>query len=301
MKIKKFTVAGCFLLSGLAVASAQVKLSFNPAKGAKYEYAMQIAQTVEQNAMGQKIPMETEMDITYLMEIRDKTPQETQAQFTYRDISCMISSPVMKMGYDSKNPVENPSEMDRVLGMMFGTLIGKPFTINVAPDGSVKSVSGMDAIAGNMTQAIASGGQTAAQVGASMKQQFSDDAMKNMFEQSLKIYPAGAVKPGDSWNVESTVTLSGMNTAINTKYTLKEVRKNEAAIAMEATVNMQPGAGMEGNFSGTQTGTMLVNVKTGMPVSSELSQNIKGSLKTQGIDISMDMNTKTTLSTKEVK
>jgi hypothetical protein len=301
MKTKKFIVAGCFLLSGLAVASAQVKLSFNPAKGTKYEYAMQMVQTVEQNAMGQKIPMETEMDIMYLMEIKNKTSQETQAQFTYRDISCIISSPVIKMGYDSKNPVENPSEMDKMLDMIFSTLIGKPFTINVAPDGSVKSVTGMDAIAENMTQAIAAGGQIAAQVGASMKQQFSDVAVKNMFEQSLKIYPVNAVKPGDSWSVESIVTLSGMNTTINTKYTLKEVKKNEAAIAMEATVNMQPGAGMEGSLSGTQIGTMLVDVKTGMPVSSELAQNIKGSIKTQGIDVSMDMNTKTTMSTKEVK
>jgi hypothetical protein len=301
MKTKKFIVAGCFLLSGLAVASAQVKLSFNPAKGTKYEYTTQMVQTVEQNVMGQKIPMETEMDITYLMEIKDKTRQEIQAQFTYRDISCIISSPMIKMGYDSKNPVENPSEMDKMFDMLFSVLIGKPFTISIAPDGSVKSVTGMDAIAENMTRAIAAGGQIAAQVGVSMQQQFSDEAVKNMFEQSLRIYPADAVKPGDSWNVENIMTLSGVNTAINTEYTLKEVKKNEAAIAMEATVNMQPGAGMEGNLSGTQAGTMLINVKTGMSVSTELSRTVKGSLKAQGIDVAMDMNTKMTMSTKEIK
>jgi hypothetical protein len=301
MKMRRVIFTGLFLLSGLAVASAQVKLSFNPAKGKKYEYAMQMVQTIEQNAMGQKIPMETEMDMKYLMEIKDKNSQQTQAQFTYRDISYVLSSPMMKMGYDSKNPVENPSEMDRTLNRIFSTLIGKPFTLNVAPDGSVKSVTGMDAIAGNMTRAVAADGQMAAQVSAQMKQQFSDEAVKNMFEQSLKIYPASAVKPGDSWNTESTAAVSGMNTTVKTRYTLKEVKKNEATIAVESTVDMQPGAGVEGKLSGTQTGTMLVDVKTGMPVSSELSQNIKGSIKTQGIDVLMDLSTKTKMSTKEVK
>jgi hypothetical protein len=301
MKTRSIIFAALFLASGLTLVSAQVKLSFNPAKDTKYEYAMQMVQTIEQNAMGQKIPMETEMDMTYLMEIKGKTPQETQAQFTYRDIAYILSSPMMKMGYDSKNPVENPSEMDRMLSKIFSTLIGKPFTLNIAPDGSVKSVTGMNAIAENMTKAVAADGQMAAQVSAAVKQQFSDAAMKNMFEQSLKIYPANAVKPGDSWNVENTMAISGMNTTVKTKYTLKEVRKNEVTIAVEATMDMQSGAGMEGKLTGTQTGTMLVDVKTGMPVSGELSQNIKGSVKTQGIDVLMDMNTKTKMSTKEVK
>lgn len=273
---------------------------FNPARGAKYEYAMQTVQRLEQNAMGQKIPVETEMDMVYLMEIKDKNPQETQAQFTYRDIAVVISSPMMKMGYDSKNPVENPSAMDKTFARMFGALIGQPFGLSIAPDGSVKSVTGMDAIAEKMTRAVTGDGAMAAQLSAQMKQQFSNVAVKSMFEQSLKIYPAVAVKPGDSWNVENTMTVSGMNTIIRIKYTLKEVGKNGATIGMDATLDMQSGAGMEGTLSGTQTGVMTVDVKSGMPVSSELSQKINGTLKAQGVDILMDMNTKTKISTKEL-
>ena len=299
--MKKIVFTGLFLLSGITIVSAQVKLSFNPEKGKKYEYQTELIQLSKNTAMGQEMASEMEMSMKYLMEIAEKTPQETKAQFTYQDISYIITSPMMKMGYDSKNPIENPSDMDKMLGKMFGTLIGKPFTLTITPDGSVKSVTGMDAIAENMTQSVAANGQMAAQMSGAIKQQFGENAIKGSFEQSLKIYPANAVKAGDSWVVENTLDISNMNTKTKTKYTLKGIKNNMADIVVESTLEMKPGAGMEGSLTGTQTGTMQVDVKTGMPVSSDMSQSIKGTLKTQGIDILTDMTNKVKLSTKEVK
>ncbi len=301
MKMRRIVFACLFFLAGASLASAQVKLTFNPAQGTKYEYLTEMAQTIKQNAMGQEIPMETEMTMVYLMDVKNKNAQETQTQFTYQDVSYIISSPMMKMGYDSKNPIENPTEMDNMLGKIFSNLIGKPFTVTVAPDGSVNSVTGMEAIAEGMAQAVATDGPIAAQMGASMKQQFSDASLKNSFEQSLKIYPANPVKVGDSWEAEQTLSISGMNTTTKTKYTLKEIKKNIAIIAVESTLNMKPAAGMEGSLSGTQTGTMQVETKTGMPVSSEISQDIKGSIKTQGVDVLMEIYSKIKVLTKEIK
>jgi len=298
MNTKRIIFAGLFLISGLTIASAQVKLSFNPEKGKKYEYQTEMIQNIKQNVMGQEVPMETEMNVTYLMEIMDKTPQETKVQCTYREVVFILSGPMMKMGYDSKNPAENPSDMDKMLGNMFGALIGKPFIAVVAPDGSVKSVTGMDAIIEGMGSA-AGGGQIAAQMGAQLKQQFSDAAMKNMFEQSFKIYPANAVKVGDSWNSE--LTMSNINSNIKSRYTLKEVSRNTATIAVESDIEMEMGTGMEGKLTGTQTGTMVVDTKTGMSISGETTQNIKGDVKAQGFDVKMEMVTKSKTSIKEVK
>ena len=42
MKMKGFFFAALFLTSGLTIVPAQVKLSFNPAKGAKYEYQTEL-------------------------------------------------------------------------------------------------------------------------------------------------------------------------------------------------------------------------------------------------------------------
>jgi predicted Fe-Mo cluster-binding NifX family protein len=299
--MKRLVFVSLFLISGLTIASAQIKLSFNPEKGKKYEYLTEVIQNMKQNVMGMEIPMEMEMSFKYLMDVKDKTPQEIQTQFTYREIAYIMSSSVLKMGYDSKNPIENPSEIDNILGKMFGNMVDKSFIVNFAPDGSVKSTEGMDAIAEKMVDATSADGMIAAQVGAQMKQQFSDDAMKNMFGQSFNFYPANAVKKGDSWNVDFSTTMSNMNVSIKTKYTLKDVSKNMATIDVTGEIEMNPGAGMDGKLTGTQTGSMMIDTKTGMHVTSDISQDMKGSLKVQGMDVQMEMTTKSKTATKEVK
>jgi len=306
MKIKKIVFAGMFLIAGLTVTSAQVKLSFNPEKGKKYEYQTDMTQNIQQKVMGQTIPMELEMNIKYLMEIKNKTPQEITVQFTYREVVYIITSPMMKMGYDSKNPIENPSEMDKILGKMFSKMIDQSLVAVIEPDGTIKSVTGMDAVAENMVKAIAEDGQLsgqvmAAQLSEQMKQQFNDDAMKISFQHSFKIYPANAVKAGDSWNEESAMSVNNMNTTYITKYTLKEVKNNMATVAVESVVAMDPGATMEGKLDGTQNGTILVDVKTGLPVTNDITMNIKGNVKTQGMDIEMDLSAQTKTTTKEIK
>ena len=301
--MKKIISTSLILLLGFTIASAQIKLSFNPQKGAKYEYQTEMIQISKNAAMGQEMTSETEISMKYLMEVVEKSTDEIQTVFTYQDISYIITSPMMKMGYDSKNTIENPSDMDKILEQIFSTLIGKPFTLTIAPDGSVKSVTGMDAIAENMSQSVGND-QIAAQLTVAIKQQFSEDAIKRVFEQSLKIYPDNPVKVGNSWNVNNAIEISGMGTNTKTKYTLKAVKKDMADIAVESTLDLKPGAGMpgaEGLLTGTQNGSMVVEIKTGMPVSSDLTQIVKGSLKMQGIDILMDMTTKSKMSTKEVK
>ena len=301
--MKKIISTSLILLLGFTIASAQIKLSFNPQKGAKYEYQTEMIQISKNAAMGQEMTSETEISMKYLMEVVEKSTDEIQTVFTYQDISYIITSPMMKMGYDSKNTIENPSDMDKILEQIFSTLIGKPFTLTIAPDGSVKSVTGMDAIAESMSQSVGND-QIAAQLTVAIKQQFSEDAIKRVFEQSLKIYPDNPVKVGNSWNVNNAIEISGMGTNTKTKYTLKAVKKEMADIAIESTLEMKPGeatAGAEGLLTGTQIGTMVIDVKTGMPVSSDLTQIVKGSTKMQGIDILMDMTTKSKMSTKEVK
>ena len=301
MKMKRIVFVTLFLMSGLTIGSAQVKLSFNPEKGKKYEYQTVAIQNIKQNVMGQEIPVEVEMSTKYLMEIKDKTSQEITVQFTYHEMAYIVSSPMMKMGYDSKNPVENPTDIDKMLGKMFEKMIGQSVMVVIAPDGSVKSLSGMDAIGESMISAISADGQMIAQLGAQMKQQFNDNAMKSSFEQMFKIYPGNAVKVGESWTVENTTVINNMNTGLKTKYTLKSVSKNIATIAVAGEIEMNPGAGMEGKLTGTQTGTMTVDTQTGVSVTGDVSQNMKGAFKVQGMDMQMELTSKTKTSIKEVK
>ena len=297
MKKKIIICASLCLISSLITVSAQIKLSFNPEAGKKYEYRVDMTQNLKQTVMEQEVPVDMEMSSTYMMEIKSKTPQETHVQFTYMDFTFSVSSAMMNSKYDSKKPTENPSEMDKMFGKMFSTLIDKPFTAVFAPDGSVKSITGMEAIIKNMLDAVSSDGQMAAQVGAQMSQQFNDEAMKNMFGQSFNFYPEKAVKIGDSWDMKNSISVGGMNVNINANNTLKEIKTNMATIGLTGDIDMD----MEvGKLTGKQTGTMTIDSATGIPITSEISQNMSGSIKAQGMDIQMEMITKTKTSAKVI-
>jgi predicted RNase H-related nuclease YkuK (DUF458 family) len=115
------------------------------------------------------------------------------------------------------------------------------------------------------------------------------------------MYPDNAVKAGDSWNIEITAMISNMNTSVKTKYTLKEISGNIAAVAVESDMEMNPGMGMEGKLAGTQTGTITIDTETGLPLTSDMLQNITGVVKAQGMDVQMEMTSKIKGSIKEIK
>jgi len=285
----------------LTGVSAQVKLSLNPEKGKKYEYFTESVQNIKTTVMGQEVPVEMIMSTKYMMEIIDKKPQETTVRFTSEEMAYIVSSPMMKMEYDSKNPTENLSDIDKMLAKMFDKMLGQSFLTVFAPDGSIISLTGMETIGESMANAISGDGPMGAQMGAQMKQQFSDNAMKNMFEQTFKIYPTNAVKVGNSWNIESTTIVNEMNSVFKTKYTLKQLAKNMATISVDAQIEMTPMAIMEGKLNGVQTGTITMETKTGLTIKSEIEQNTQGIVSTQGMQIFMNLTSKTTSSIKDVK
>ena len=297
MKKKIIICAGLCLMSSLITVSAQMQLSFNPEMGKKYEYQTNVVQHLKQSVMGQEMPVVTEMNSTYLMEIKNKTPQEVHVQYTYVDFTFLISSAMMNSKYDSKKPTENPSEIDKMLGKIFSALVGKQFSVVFAPDGSVKSVTGMEEVMKSMVNAVSDDGMLGAQLSAQMSQQFNDESMKNMFGQSFNFYPDKAVKIGDSWDMKNSILMNSMNFNINAKNTLKGINANMATIELAGDIDMD----VEGSkLTGKQTGTMNVDTATGMPTTSDISQNMSGSIKAQGMDIQMEMITKTKTSAKVI-
>jgi hypothetical protein len=92
-----------------------------------------------------------------------------------------------------------------------------------------------------------------------------------------------------------------MNAVSNAKYTLRSVSRNVATVAVNSKIELVPMEGMTGKIAGTQTGTMTIDTKTGITLTSVISKNLKGNLSAQGVDMTMELITKTSISTKEVK
>lgn len=271
-------------------ATAQVKLSFNPEEGAQYAYQTEIVQNIVQTAAGRELPIEETVSMGLRLTVQNRNAKATDAQFTWQDASYFLSSPMMKMGYDAKNPAENTSPLDKIHEKIWGGVSGKSFTLSIAPDGSVKAVKGVDAITSGIKQAVASDGPMGADLSGSMISEWlGEDAIKGMMEQTFKFYPAKNVKTGDSWTIKSNYVISNKKANITSVYMLKDVNNDIAIIEVAATVEYEPAGGLEGKLKGTQTGILQVEVKTGIPVSSDLTLNVKGSVKQQNMEIFMSM------------
>lgn len=278
-------------------AMAQITLRFNPDKGSKYEYQMEMIQKINQTIMGQKMDMDQTMAFTYNMDVIERTATETTIEFEYKEVVYNLASSMINMKYDSKSNAEPANEMDGMMAKIFGSLLNKKFSAVLALDGSVKSVSGMDAIIDDMMKAVGGGNDMMAQqLSKQMTQQFSDEAMKASFEQSFKIYPGKAIKAGDSWNVVQKTGAGTLNMDINTTYSLKSADSNTAYADVQSTIS-----GMGGQLTGTQQGTIEFDLKSGLPMTSKVNQKASGKISANGMEIPMEIDSQVNVTVKKIK
>ena len=99
----------------------------------------------------------------------------------------------------------------------------------------------------------------------------------------FSVYPNKEVGVGDKWS--NSYDLAPQGIKINLEYTVKSFQGDNAILGVNSKIiplegNEDPElAGMK--MSGTQTGTMTVNTKSGLVIDGEIDQNLEtsGSVK----------------------
>ena len=250
------------LLSGILLA--QEKLSFNPEKGSKYEYKIEIKQNSKQIANNRELPIDETVNMEFLININEKG----EVRFTWQNISYLSLNHLLRMEYDSKKPKRNPTALDNMHEKILGSTIGKSFSLSIAPDGSISSITGVDIITEASKQAVASDVVADAEMGEILHKSLTnnwigEEAVRKIIEQSFNLFHSDEVNVGDNWTKESVYNIANGLTFKNA-FTLKSIVEQESK------------NGADYKLTGTQSGNILVNTKTGIPISSDLTVNIKG-------------------------
>ncbi|MDL2213575.1 DUF6263 family protein [Bacteroides sp. OttesenSCG-928-E20] len=264
-------------------AVAQVTLTFNPEQGAKYEYQIEMIQKIKQDIMGQSIEVNQTMVMAYEMDILENSASEVKTEMMYSGILFNMTSAMMNMKYDSKNPGSSSGPMDATMEKIMGSMLNKKFQVVFGHDGSVKSVTGMKAIIDDMLASLGTDMMTA-QVGQQMAQQFGDEALEKGFEQFFKTYPGKAINVGESWTIEQNTASMGVDMDIKTVYALKSVDNEKAYVDVKSIIS-----GFNGQLKGDQSGATEYDLASGFPVSSKVDQTIKGTVSANGMEIPMDV------------
>lgn len=269
-------------------------LKMNLKKGLKYLFTTNTSQSIAQEVMGNKMDIKQHTNIDYVYEVIESNEQGMHIKTTYQDILIDTKTPQGNIAYDSKKQNNADSKLKNI-----GNMVGKSFTMQVSAEGEVTKVEGMQEIVNSI------GGDAATQ--QLLKQQFSDSAFINMMNMALNIYPNKKINIGESWQKDFNAEMAGMM-QMNTQntYTLTNLEKDNATIAIKSTINLSPLSSkgilgnIEVNLKGTQNGTIKSDRKSGMITTSTIHQEIKGDVSAQGMKIPMNIISDITLTGKEI-
>lgn len=246
-----------------------VVLKFNLPKGKTYAYRMNFDMSREQ---GEQKANNT-MKWNYEMKVLDEKAGIKTLQTTYRQIEMAMNMGQMKMEFSSEKEVD-PSNFMQMPSRMFKAIKGKSFTMQVNEKGEITSVSGFDKIGEAMMSEMNLPENSRAMMMKNFKEQFSDDAVKQMFGQFFEVFPNKAVKPGDSWEKKSSFM---DEIDMTTTYTVKNIKDNKVYLSSSSKLKEKSGKG-----SGTQTGSLIVDAKTGLVLDATFSQKLSGGGTSKG-------------------
>ena len=272
-------VSSVVIISCNSGSSEKRLLKFNLEKGKSYDYEM--VMDMDQEVMGKTNKIG--LIAGYAISVTDDDGTIKTLDIEYADFKMKMDIMGQEMNIDaSKKPeVTDSNNMDPMTMMSnaFSGIIGKKFTMKVDGEGKIQSITGVQEFINGMVNSMGGGEQVKSMVNASLQGQFSEEKIKETFAPMFGVYPNKEVKAGDSWS--SSYNLTSQAVQAKTDYTLKSFEGDNAVLDVKS--KMDPLAGAENEavagmkLSGTQTGTMKLNSKSGMVVDAELNQKFESS------------------------
>ncbi|WP_223648435.1 DUF6263 family protein [Hymenobacter psoromatis] len=240
--------------------SDNVRLRFNLKPGSKFSYDAQSVQAIE--AGGQNIKQDITMVSSFA--VKSAADSATKLDVSYDRVAMKMDAGSQQMTYDSRDPSTKGSPL-----ALMGGLVGKHFTVGVTEAGRVTSVQGVSELVNSLVDPA---NPNAVAMRTQLSQTLNDKAIKSMMEQSFNIYPNHAVQPGDTWTKVTSVTMGPMTMSATSTYKLNSISDGVAHIGVSSKLDGQGAV----SLAGTQTGTMDVDVATGLLADSQLKQTLTG-------------------------
>ncbi|RZL46631.1 MAG: hypothetical protein EOP00_14410 [Pedobacter sp.] len=284
-KIITLLVSCLISINGFAQQTYQLKQNYPVGK--KYDYVLNSDQIITQKVDGKEVSYVQNVGTEYNFDISEAKAADKNIKVTYKRLTIKSVGAGNELILDSEKEEagkKNP----------FGGLKNATFTMVMAPNGTIKQVSGIDKMVNDMAAKIAADTTQLNQIKISLSKQFNDVVIKQTMESSLKIFPDKAVKIGESWTIGSKVQIT-MPIESSTVYTLKEIKDGLATLSIKGTLSSKGefeslGSKMQTDLKGMNVGDAQVDLKTGMILSSHTRLELYGKMKAgeQAIDFELE-------------
>ncbi len=297
------------MLLGLAAATTlfvacksdkAVDLKFRLPQDEVVRYTTDMKQTINQTVMGSAMTVQQDVVFGMIYKVLSVQGDNRTVEVSYDRIAMETDAMGQHIKYDSRDSVGSNPQLAILNGM-----IGKPFQMTVSATGQVLQVSGFDAVLNGMTGNPNDPGAAAAR--QQFEQMFSDEAVKQMLAQSTYIYPEKTVKPGDTWTKTHTSNMGPIAMEINNTYKLESANDKTAKVSLNATIVGKTATGngaiqgMTVDMKGKQSGTLTLEIATGILQKMDLTQDIDGNMEMQGMKVPMKIKSVSTTTGERAK
>lgn len=264
MKIQYLLILIAVFISTVASKSGSdpIELKLNMPVGKTYITTTKIDSKMQMMGMDIGTSIEMVFDMTAKSTEGDLTNIESSFQSIKMDI------PMTGVSYDSKK-----NNTDSPMGKM-NSIMGKKFTIVMDKQGAVKEVKDTNQLFARVEGAA---------------------NMMSNFGQGMATLPTKPVSLGDSWDSESEMNSNGIYMKIKDKWTLESVTNGMAHIKVKSIFENSKSKieGQKVELSGTQSGTVDVEVATGMSIKSDMVQDMEISVDGQKMAIKNNISLET--------
>ena len=264
----------------------QYVLRLAPQKGSTYMATQSQYVVSDISVMGNEVQNEQDQTFTARMRITEQADGITTLERTITRIQMEGSGMGETMRYDSDDP-----DSDSPLAEVMGPMVDKAISIDLREDGSF--AGDRDELEEAMSELMEGDEQL----------QMMAANMTDGFLSQFQFYPSESVAVGESWTRESEVDM-GVPLTLNMTFTLDEVEDTRGHISVEADIDsegapMEFGQGVSGEafLTGSQSGSMVLDLPSGMVLESEMEGEVAGfaEFEAPGEDgpVEMDMDIKT--------
>ena len=268
------------LLTAFGCGGPTLRLRMNPDIGAIYESTTTVDTTAQQTVMGQEIG--STQTVRTVLETRFERAEDGEslvASTTYKSTSMTMEGTAGEQEFDS----QADGGMSDPMAAVSSALVGQSFTMTLAPNGRVTSVSGLDDMAASILASVELPNAMKTTLRESMQQQFGDAAMQNMMSQAFVALPSTDIAVGESWTADATV----MGALTRTTLTLATVDDGIATITVAGSMEVAPDEEEPGGMAfvsydaltGSQSGTYRLDVATGVLLRADITSDMTATMR----------------------
>ena len=251
-------------------------------KGERYNnHTSNVQETVMVfNNQEMKTKQTMDMDISMNIVDVDKDKNIT-ISYTYDSMKIFIESAGKVVAYDStQDNSSNP------LHGIYSGILGKSFITKLDSKGKVIEVKGLNEIITSVINNAPGTEQQKQGLRDSLKQSFSDDAIKLMMQQNMNNYPPQHSKVGDSWENEMNLNVV-FPMVITNKYKLLGEKDDLLQIDMQSAISADTqhhpvdimGISANVRLQGEINGITNINKKNALLQYGTITQNISGEME----------------------